>query len=137
MTKQSLFHTELFIPSTIEGLNKCLDVVDELKEKFGLNFDTCFRLHTVIVEAVENAFIHGNKGVRELEVRVYISISETEIFVEVEDNGDGFDLNSISSPVDGTDLKSEGGRGIFFIKMLSSSCYTGGRGNILRIILNR
>jgi len=133
--KQSLYQTELFLPSTVEGLNNCLDIIDDIKVKFGLNFDTCFRLHTVIVEAVENAFIHGNKGVRESKVRLSISITETEIFVEVEDTGDGFDLNSIPSPIDRADLKSEGGRGIFFIKKLSSSCYT--EGNILRIIINR
>ena len=135
--KQSLYQTELFLPSTVEGLNNCLDIIDDIKVKFGLNFDTCFRLHTVIVEAVENAFIHGNKGVIESKVRLFISITETEIFIEVEDTGPGFDLNSILSPVDRADLKSEGGRGIFFIKKLSSNCYTEGRGNILRIIINR
>lgn len=134
---QTLFQKELFIPSTIEGLNKCLDVVEEVREKFNLNFDTSFSLHTVIVESVENAFIHGNKGVRELDVRVLIAISKTEIFVEVEDRGDGFDLDSVPSPVNRSDLKSEGGRGIFFIKKLSSCCYTGGKGNIVRIKLKR
>ena len=132
-----LFQKELFIPSTIDGLNRCLDVIGELRELFNLNFDTMFCLHTVLVEAVENAFIHGNKGVRELDVRVFISISLMEIFVEVEDQGEGFDMNAISLPIDHLNLEREGGRGIFFIKMLSAVCYTVGKGNIIRIILNR
>ena len=132
-----LFQKELFIPSTIDGLNRCLDVIRELRELFNLNFDTMFCLHTVLVEAVENAFIHGNKGVRELDVRVFISISLMEIFVEVEDRGEGFDMNSISTPIDHLHLKSEGGRGIFFIKKLSACCCTEGKGNIIRIKLNR
>lgn len=134
---QTLFQKELFIPSTIEGLNTCLDVVDEIKQQFDLDFDTSFSLHTVIVESVENAFIHGNKGLRELKVRVFISISSKEIFVEVEDMGDGFDINSIISPVDEPNIQREGGRGIFFIKVLSLSCCTVGRGNIIRIKLKR
>lgn len=134
---QILFQKELFIPSTIEGLNMCLDVVGEVMEKFDLNFDTCFCLHTVIVESIENAFIHGNRGVRELEVRVYISISPSDIFIEIEDRGDGFDINCISSPLDPSNLQCEGGRGVFFIKMLSSACSTEGKGNIVRIKLNR
>ena len=134
---QILFQKELFIPSTIDGLNRCLDVIGALREQFDLNFETMFCLHTVLVEAVENAFIHGNKGVRELDVRVFISISLMEIFVEVEDRGEGFDMNSISSPIDHLHLKSEGGRGIFFIKKLSAGCCTEGKGNIIRIKLNR
>jgi len=134
---QILFQKEIFIPSTIEGLNSCLDVIGELKVQFDFNFDTIFCLHTVLVEAVENAFVHGNKGVRELDVRVFFLISANEIFVEVEDRGEGFDLNAISSPIDDSNLIREGGRGIFFIKKLSASCYTEGKGNILRIKLNR
>ena len=134
---QVLFQKELFIPSTIEGLNNCLDVIGEIRRLFEINFDTMFCLHTVIVECVENAFIHGNKGVRELDVRVFISISKTEISIEVEDKGDGFDMNCIPSPVDLADLHSEGGRGIFFIKSLSACCTTDGKGNIVRIKLNR
>lgn len=134
---QVLFERELFIPSTIEGLNICLDVVDEIRTLFDLNFDISFCLHTVIVETVENAFIHGNKGHRDLEVRVYISINQAQIFVEVEDKGEGFDLGSIGHAMSLKDLKSEGGRGIFFIKSLSSFCYTVGNGNIIRIIINR
>jgi len=135
--KKILFQRELVIPSTIEGFNSCLDVVDEIRKQFDLNFDTSFCLHTVIVESVENAFIHGNKGDRELEVRVFISINQTQIFVEVEDSGDGFDLDNVPHPISLEDLKTEGGRGIFFIKMLSSSCYTVGNGNIIRIIIDR
>ena len=134
---QILFQKELFIPSTIEGLNSCLDVIGELRVKFDLNFDTIFCLHTVLVEAVENAFIHGNKGVRELDVRVFFSISSTEILVEVEDQGEGFDMNAIPSPIDHLNLQIEGGRGIFFIKKLSSACYTYGKGNIIRIKLSK
>ena len=134
---QTLFQKELFIPSTIEGLNECLDTVVEIRELFNLDFDASFGLHTIIVESVENAFIHGNRGVRELKVRVFISICASEILVEVEDSGEGFNLNSIVSLTSKSNIKNEGGRGIFFIKMLSSSCYAIGKGNIIRIKLKR
>ena len=135
--KQCLFQTELFIPSSVEGLNKCLDVIDEIKERFGLNFDTCFRLQTVIVEAVENAFIHGNKSNRDLQVRIRFTVMRHQIVVEVEDSGEGFVLSDVPWLGEGDVKISEGGRGIFFIRKLSSDCYTLGRGNVIRIILNR
>jgi serine/threonine-protein kinase RsbW len=132
-----LFHKELFIHSTFEGLNKCLNIVNEIKEIFDLDVDAVFALHTVIVESVENAFIHGNKGRREAEVRFLILVYEMEIIIEVEDMGDGFDIDNIPSPSFRTHIDKEGGRGIYFIKILSDSCSTVGRGNIIRIKLKR
>ena len=134
---QILFKKELFVPSNFEGLNRCLDVIEEINEAFDLNLDTLFGLHTIIVESVENAIFHGNKGIRELDVRFFISINSTEIFVEIEDSGDGFNINDLRSPVEPDHLQTEGGRGIFFIKMLSTCCSTNVKGNILQIKLNR
>ncbi|MEI6677840.1 MAG: ATP-binding protein [Mariniphaga sp.] len=132
-----LFQRELFFPSVFEGLNICLDMVSEVEHLFNLDFDKSFALQTVLVESVENAFLHGNKGASDLDVRVYISISASEIFLEVEDKGEGFDINSIPSPIEGDNIYNECGRGLFFIKSLCSSCYTMGKGNIVRIILER
>lgn len=128
---------EIIIPSTIEGLNVCLDIVYELTEQFNLDLDTSFKLQTVIIESVENAIIHGNKHVKDFNVRVLIMICLNEILIEVEDQGEGFDMDSIPSPIEGISIHREGGRGIFFMKRLSLSCYTMGRGNIIRIKLQR
>jgi len=132
-----LFKKELLVPSTIEGLHTCLNTVSDVCKKFDFNSDIGFSLHTVIVEAVENAFIHGNGGMRELLVRVCFKISLTEILIEVEDQGKGFDINLIPSPVNLNNMKLEGGRGIYFIKVLSEDFYTIGRGNIIRVKLKR
>lgn len=132
-----LFFREIFISSTAEGLNECLDLVNEAGRKFNFNFEENFALHTVIVESVENAIIHGNKGIREYKIRILISIHVNNIFVEVEDQGDGFDLSDVPSPIKGSNILKESGRGIYFIKRLSSKCDTLGRGNIIRIKIER
>ncbi len=77
-----LFFKEIFISSTAEGLNECLDLVNEAGRKFNFNFEENFALHTVIVESVENAIIHGNKGIGEYKIRILISIHVNNIFVE-------------------------------------------------------
>jgi anti-sigma regulatory factor (Ser/Thr protein kinase) len=133
----TLFYREIFIFSTVEGLNECLDVVNEVVREFNFNFEESFALHTVVVESVENAIIHGNSGVRDFKVRVLISVNVNEILIEVEDEGNGFDISSISSPIEGSNIYKESGRGIYFIKKLSSTCYTLGRGNIMRIKIER
>ena len=49
----------------------------------------------------------------------------------------GFDIDMVPSPLLQANIRKESGRGIFFIKNLSSSCYTLGSGNILIMKINR
>ena len=133
----SFYFNELNIPSTTEGLDKCLAVVDEIGTLLEFDFEKKFSLQTIIVEAVENAIIHGNRGIRELMVKVIFSIDDKHIVIEVKDAGEGFVLEEIVSPVSLDNIRKECGRGIYFIKMLSSDCYTIGKGNLLRIIIDR
>jgi serine/threonine-protein kinase RsbW len=132
-----LYNIQLIIPSTAEGLNECLDIVNDISIKFDLDFEKTFALHTVLVEAVENAIIHGNRGIRDYTVRLDIRINFYQIFLEVEDQGNGFDINLIPSPVSAGNICKEAGRGIFFIKNLSDSFWNIGKGNIVRILINR
>lgn len=132
-----LFYKELNIPSTIEGLDQCLIVVKEIELFLKLDYEKLLSLQTCIVESVENAIIHGNKGDRNLSVRVLFEITDDQIIIEVEDQGNGFDIDLIPSPLLKDNLRKESGRGIFFIRNLSSCCITKGNGNILFIIISR
>jgi serine/threonine-protein kinase RsbW len=132
-----LFYEEIFIQSTVTGLKQCLNVISEVDKIFCFNFELTFALHTVIVESVENAIIHGNKSNRNAIVRFLISIDKSNILVEIEDEGEGFDINKVPSPIKDSTIYKECGRGIFIIKNLSSNVFTLGRGNILRINIEK
>jgi serine/threonine-protein kinase RsbW len=131
------YQIHLSIPSTVEGLNVCLDKVSSIGKEFNFDFDQNFAFHTIIVEAVENAIIHGNKLNRDLYVDIRIAISNLNIFIEVEDRGEGFDLNTIPSPIESANILKESGRGIYFIRKLSNSFVTVGKGNKILIVINR
>ncbi len=132
-----LYRIQIFIPSTIEGLNECLNEVNKIIKLFDFNFEQSFSISTVVVEAVENAFIHGNLGKRDLKVRILILIDLLKIVIEIEDQGKGFELCLIPSPLSPSNIHKESGRGIFFIRSLSSKFYTIGKGNIVRIVIIR
>jgi serine/threonine-protein kinase RsbW len=132
-----LYNIHLIIPSTAEGLSECLNKVKDIRLKFNLDFETTFALHTIMVEAVENAIIHGNKSIREYKVHIDIKINFSEIILQIEDQGSGFDLTSLTSPLSAVNIYKESGRGIFFIKNLSTSFLTIGKGNIVRILISR
>ena len=128
---------EVKIESRIENLRIVEKAIDDFSNEIGIEQNNYGKILVSIMEAVNNAIIHGNKYMNEFLVRVLIEIFTNEILVEVEDKGEGFDVNSIPSPVEEGAIQKEGGRGIYFIKHLSLSCYTIGRGNIIRIKLKR
>ena len=71
-----------------------------------------FELHLCLEEALVNAIHHGNKGDRELTVRLEIEENGDLCRIRVYDNGQGFCPMDIPSP----DPDTPGGRGLCLIK---------------------
>lgn len=131
------YYNRLVIPSTPEGLKACLNIVPIINRKLHLDDKICFAFRTVLIESVTNAIFHGNHYNKELNAIITIKIDKEVIFVEVEDQGDGFDVNLIPSPIDKDNITLESGRGVFFIREFSNSFKTVGKGNIVNITINR
>jgi len=73
---------------------------------------------TSVIEAYTNAVEHGNKFDSNKFVRITFKQEQQGLSFQIQDQGNGFDINKIPDP---TDLSNEGveGRGIFMIKALS------------------
>ena len=131
------YNKRFTISSDMQGLKQCLENACDIQKRFNFEPDIEFAFETVLMEAVSNAICHGNKFNENLTATVNISISDEHINIVVEDQGEGFDLDKIPSPTDKANINLEDGRGIFFIKKLSSSIRTIGKGNIIEIIIDR
>lgn len=80
------------------------------------------QLNVVLTEAMVNAIRHANAGDPDKQVDVRIIISDNELLVQVFDQGQGFDLNSVQYPgFEEEDLLETGGRGIYIIRSLMDS----------------
>jgi anti-sigma regulatory factor (Ser/Thr protein kinase) len=131
------YYNRLIITSTPEGLKTCLNLVPEIEHKLHLDDKTSFALRTILIESVTNAICHGNHYDKNLKAIITVKISNKQIFVEVEDQGEGFDASLIPSPIDKDNITLETGRGVFFIRAFSDSFKTIGKGNIVNIVINR
>ena len=131
------YYNRLVIPSTPEGLKACLNLVPIIHHKLHLDDKTSFALRTILIESVTNAICHGNHYKADLNAIITIKINRKQIFVEVEDQGEGFDASLIPCPIDKDNISLESGRGIFFIREFSNSFKTVGKGNIVNIIIDR
>jgi len=93
------------------------ELVAYLKEK---NVDEIiiFDVHISFEEALRNAMVHGNKSNRNKRVKVETCVTDKEVIIMVEDEGDGFNPHSLPDPTVEENLLKEGGRGVYLINHL-------------------
>jgi len=71
-----------------------------------------------LLEAVNNAIIHGNERNTNKSVTIRMTIEDTKIELSVIDQGSGFDPNSLDDPRQPENVFRQNGRGLFFIRQL-------------------
>lgn len=107
------------IPSLSENIRMIESFIDNCKEKFQLNEDIYGNIMIAVTEAVNNAIRHGNKNDSTKNVSLALSLEENLIKFKIEDEGKGFDFNSLPDPTAPENIEKPGGRGIFLMKHLS------------------
>ncbi len=75
-------------------------------------------ISVALLEAVNNAIIHGNQRNREKRVDVQISIEDNKIEIRVSDEGTGFDPSALADPSAPENLFRPNGRGLYFMHKL-------------------
>jgi serine/threonine-protein kinase RsbW len=88
-----------------------------------------FALRLVIEEAVSNAFKHGNRGRPDAHVDIEWEIKPDQVLISVEDQGEGFDPESLPDPTDEDRLELPSGRGVLLIHAYMSDVQYNDRGN--------
>ena len=102
--------------SRILGVNR---LVSMLTTEFGFpTEESTVNLPLVMDEALSNAILHGNKGNEELKVHIRIYISFRRIVIQIEDEGEGFELEEGRDPRKPDHIYKDSGRGIYLINEL-------------------
>lgn len=108
----------IIIPSSQVFLTKVDSFVERKLKKLGLNKDQLADVAISVTEAVNNAIVHGNKNDPQKKVILRLIPDKSCIIIEVEDEGKGFNLNSLPCPITEENLLKEVGRGIFIVRSL-------------------
>ncbi len=92
-----------------------------------------------LTEALSNAILRGNAEDAGKQVRIRAEVSELRLIVEVEDEGEGFDLEACTAdPARPENLEREDGRGLFLMRSLMDRVERfRGDGNVVRLTLLR
>ncbi len=109
---------EIRFQSKIENINIVEKLVDEVSAKQNLSSEIYGNLLVAMVEAVNNAIIHGNKLDESKEVILNYGIEEGYFWFKVKDQGNGFDFNKLPDPTSPENIEKPHGRGIFLMSHL-------------------
>ena len=93
------------------------ELISTLKEK-NVAEEVIFDVHVGFEEALRNAMIHGNKSHPKKKVKIETEITDEWVMIIVEDEGTGFDLESLPDPTIEENLLKESGRGVYLIRHL-------------------
>jgi serine/threonine-protein kinase RsbW len=122
-------HKELNIGSTISNLRIVEKVIDELALELGLKEEVYGKILVSAMEAVNNAIVHGNKTDTKRNVKIEFIYKKKELFISVEDEGQGFKPQEIPDPTRPENIENITGRGVFLMSKLADSIEFNEKGN--------
>lgn len=118
-------------------LDNVLALVEELEANWvanGLDKDTVFALRTAFQEAVVNAVKHGNKQNPKTTVDIIYRLSDSQLEIEITDEGEGFDYSSLPDPRNKDQIMKLGGKGVFMMKKFMDRVEFIGKGNRVKMV---
>jgi len=111
---------ELDIPSDVRYIERIVSLVTTQCADFEYPRRVCsLNVPVALTEALSNAILRGNHEDTSKHVRVRASLDVRAIVLEVEDEGEGFDVESFEPDTSGREwLDREDGRGLFLMRKL-------------------
>lgn len=126
----------LVLDSTIDSINQIEKLIDSQSQMLGIDDEVYGKYMLSVVECVNNAIVHGNKLSANKKVTVCYHIDNDRIEVVVQDEGDGFDPDSLPDPTAEENLEKDCGRGIFLMKHLADEITFSDNGRNVRLLFN-
>jgi len=130
---------EITISSRFENIELVQVIAEHLCENAGLDEDGSHWIGMAVREAVANAIKHGNKLDIRKKVSATFELRGYELEIRISDEGDGFDPEKVSDPLNPQNLMKTSGRGIFYMKTFMDQIrysFNAGGGTLLLMTKN-
>ena len=122
------------IPSIKENVSVVESFIENIGEKIRIEEAIYGNVLVSVTEAVNNAIVHGNKEDKNKKVRLGLKQNKKSVRFIVEDEGMGFDHNTLPDPTNPKNLEKVKGRGIFLIKSLSDKTTFKQNGRVVEML---
>ncbi|MCS7188736.1 MAG: ATP-binding protein [Bacteroidia bacterium] len=124
---QEQFSQDLTLHSHVDELLRVEPLLVRFAQQIGMAEDRLPLFVVAVTEALSNAIIHGNRQAPGKHVQLKLSYEPSaqggkgKLYVKVQDEGEGFDPESLPDPTIESNLLRESGRGIFLMRNIADS----------------
>lgn len=109
----------LTLDTDISSISVIEKLIDSQSQMLGIDDEVYGKYMLSVVECLNNAIAHGNRNDKSKKVHVHYKIDNERIHISVEDEGDGFDPDSLPDPTAEENIEKNCGRGIFLMRHLT------------------
>lgn len=107
---------ELTVASSYENMDAFAALVEQAARQMGVPEDDEVDLMIAVMEAVNNAILHGNAENADKKVHMKIETNASEITIWVQDEGVGFEPDRVPSPLTPQNVLNTSGRGLLMMR---------------------
>ena len=107
---------ERSLESTLESVDSAEELAVGLAQKAGFDDDDLMKIGMAVRESMVNAVVHGNRYNANKKVRFSVTHRPESLTVRIQDEGEGFEVESLPDPLAPENLMRTSGRGIFLIR---------------------
>ena len=109
---------KLIILSNPDELQRVDEAAERIAIQMGFSQAAIHDIAIAVSEAVNNAIMHGNNADTNKKVQVTFQQESDKLIIRVQDEGLGFEPESIQDPTAPENILREKGRGLFIIRNL-------------------
>jgi serine/threonine-protein kinase RsbW len=107
---------DALLTSTLDSVDTAESMVLESAGKSGFGEDELHQIGMAVRESMVNAVVHGNRYNVNKKVHLVVYERSERLVIEITDEGDGFEMNSLPDPLAEENLLKQSGRGILLIQ---------------------
>jgi serine/threonine-protein kinase RsbW len=124
------------IESKLSNLRIVENTVDEITSELGISYNCYGKILISLLEAVNNAIIHGNKSTPDKFVDISIKFKKGILSIKVHDQGPGFSPEKVPDPTTPDNIEEVNGRGVFIMSKLADEIKYTKKGNSVTMVFN-
>ncbi len=124
------------IESKLSNLRIVENTVDEITNELGISYSCYGKILISLLEAVNNAIIHGNKSSPDKFVDISIGYKKDRLSIKITDEGSGFAPEKVPDPTIAENIEEVNGRGVFIMSRLADEIKYSRKGNTVTLIFN-
>jgi serine/threonine-protein kinase RsbW len=108
----SELHSNAVVESSALGIVRFQQRLQRILDRCGCHSEDRFAIVMAVVEALCNAIMHGNRCVTTKDVHIMFSVTATQFWIQISDEGTGFDHAALLAATNGRSPAMPTGLGI-------------------------